>query len=172
MAEIEDAAHALEEEERNDRARKERRPAWTGKPSSHGKQEQGRSIRKRITKERRKVASRFGNSRATVNGGHTFQMFLAKMRHKWGTERPPDLPIAETQDDDDDTTQRHNAKTTPTTLRRRTASSTYLLRERGRKCGLPRWRPERADSDCSRKHTQRCGELVLRPPAQSLQYTG
>ena len=61
VSRIEDAAHALEEEERDSRARKERRPAWTGKPSSHGKQEQGKSIRKRILRERRKVASRYGD---------------------------------------------------------------------------------------------------------------
>ena len=70
VARIEAEAHALEEDERDTRARKEKRPWWTGKLGSHGKQEQGRSIRKRILRERRKVASRYGDGTSRGSGGY------------------------------------------------------------------------------------------------------
>ena len=53
LSQIEAVAHAKKEKEREEEAAREKRPKWTATPSSH-KQETGRSIRKRMLKERRK----------------------------------------------------------------------------------------------------------------------
>ena len=59
----EELLHDIEAEQsgkKDDESRKERRPKWTLEPSSHGPQEEGRSVRKRILKDRKRVVSEHG----------------------------------------------------------------------------------------------------------------
>ena len=87
LSQVEAEAHAEEEEARASEAARERRPLWLDQPSSH-KQEKGKNIRIRLLKERRRIASLYGGMNARGNGSHTFQLYVARARQRFGRGEP------------------------------------------------------------------------------------
>ena len=75
LSQIEAEAHAVEEKEREAEAARERRPQWIEEPSSH-KPEKGKNIRMRILKERRRVASRYGDGDTRGSSSYSAVPFL------------------------------------------------------------------------------------------------
>ena len=112
-------AQAKEEEERKVKAEKERRPLWI-EGSDSPQAERGKSIRIRILKERRRIASLYGVEKRG-SGNYKFQLFVAKARQKFGTQAP------EVSDETGEQEERRKVKggkrtqRKPPTLRRKTA---------------------------------------------------
>ena len=71
LSQIEAEAHAVEEKEREAKAAKERRPLWIEEPQGQ-RREKGKNLRIRILKERRRVASKYGDGDTRGSSSYRF----------------------------------------------------------------------------------------------------